>query len=83
VFEMDPNTVLQWLVEAAEPLKAFSAYFLCDRHINQLPLDEVYAVLRGVKEGEISAKQAIKRLALMPPLGVDGHRSREHIACGD
>jgi IS1 family transposase len=62
VFEMDPNTVLQWLVEAAEHLKAFSAYFLCDMHINQLQLDEVYAVLRGVKEGEISAKQAIKRL---------------------
>ena len=62
VFEMDPNTVLQWLVEAAEHLKAFSAYFLCDMPINQWQLDEVYAVLRGVKEGEISAKQAIKRL---------------------
>ena len=28
VFEIDPNTVLGWLVEAAEQLKAFSAYFL-------------------------------------------------------
>jgi IS1 family transposase len=62
VFEIDPNTVLQWLVEAAEQLKAFSAYFLCDMHINQLQLDELYAVLRGVKAGEISAKKAIKRL---------------------
>src|SRR5262245_27500213 len=62
VFEMDPNTVLQWLAEAAEHLKAFSASCLCDMHINQLQLDEVYAVLRGVKAGEISAKQAIKRL---------------------
>ena len=62
VFEIDPNTVLQWLVEAAEQLQAFSAYFLCDMHINQLQLDELYAVLRGVKEGEISAKQALKRL---------------------
>jgi len=62
VFEIDPNTVLQWLVEAAEQLKAFSAYFLCDVHINQLQLDELYTVLRGVKEGEISAKKAIKRL---------------------
>jgi transposase-like protein len=25
VFEIDPNTVLQWLVEAAEQLKAFAA----------------------------------------------------------
>src|SRR5215510_1781382 len=29
VFEVDPNTVLQWLVEAAEQLQAFSCYFLC------------------------------------------------------
>jgi hypothetical protein len=28
VFEIDPNTVLSWLVEAAEQLNAFSAYFL-------------------------------------------------------
>ena len=62
VFEMDPNTVLQWLVEAAEQLQAFSAYFLCDVHVRQLQLDELYAVLRGVKDGEISEDNAIKRL---------------------
>src|SRR5713226_9274857 len=28
VCEIDPNTVLSWLVEAAEQLKVFSAYFL-------------------------------------------------------
>jgi len=33
VFEIDPNTVLQWLVEAAEQLHAFSAHFL-----HELPL---------------------------------------------
>jgi hypothetical protein len=27
VFEVDPNTVLQWLVEAAEQFHTFSAYF--------------------------------------------------------
>ena len=27
VFEVDPNTVLHWLVEAAEHLRAFSALF--------------------------------------------------------
>jgi hypothetical protein len=41
VFEVEANTVLQWLVEAAEQLKAFSAYFLCDLHITQLQLDEL------------------------------------------
>jgi hypothetical protein len=29
VFEVDANTVLHWLVEAAEQLRAFSSYFLC------------------------------------------------------
>jgi hypothetical protein len=28
VFEVEANTVLHWLVEAAEQLRAFSAYFL-------------------------------------------------------
>ena len=36
VFEVAPNTVLQWLVEAAEPLRAFSAYFRCDLHLGYL-----------------------------------------------
>jgi IS1 family transposase len=62
VFEVDPNTVLQWLVEAAEQLRAFSASFLCDVHVKQLQLDELYAVLRGVKAGEISEENALKRL---------------------
>src|SRR5467141_3770108 len=61
VFEVDPNTVLQWLVEAAEQLKAFSAHVLCDVHVRQLQLDELYAVLRDVKHGEISADKTIKR----------------------
>ncbi len=29
VFEMDPNTVLGWLIEAADQLTAFTRYFLC------------------------------------------------------
>jgi len=41
VFEVDPNTVLHWLVEAAEHLRAFSWYFLCDVHVTQLQLDEL------------------------------------------
>src|SRR4030095_7425199 len=36
VFAVDANTVLHWLVEAAEQLQAFSAYFLCDVHVRQL-----------------------------------------------
>jgi hypothetical protein len=66
VFEVAPHTVLQWLGEAAEQLRAFSAYFLCDLHLEQLQLDEVYAVLRALKAGEISEDAAIKRLERSP-----------------
>ena len=62
VFEVDPNTVLQWLVEAAEQLQAFTSYFLCDVHVTQLQLDELYAVLRGIRDGQLSEEQALKHL---------------------
>src|SRR5215831_3887649 len=62
VFEVDPNTVLQWLVEAAEQLRAFITYFLCDIHAQQLQLDELYAVIRALKAGELSEEEAIERL---------------------
>ena len=66
VFEVDPNTVLGWLVKAAEQLQAFSRYFLCEVHVNQLQLDELYAVLRAVKNDELSDDEAIKRLERSP-----------------
>jgi IS1 family transposase len=66
VFEVAPHTVLQWLAEAAEQLRAFSAYFLCDLHLEQLQLDEFYAVLRDLKAGAISADEAIQRLERSP-----------------
>src|SRR5215831_5684891 len=66
VFEVDPNTVLHWLVEAAEQLRAFSCYFLCDVHVEQLQLDELYAVLRDRQAGAISDGEAIRRLERSP-----------------
>src|SRR5262249_47311921 len=53
IFEIDPNTVLGWLVEAAEQLKAFSAYFLHELSLNQVQLDELYAVLSAVRDGDM------------------------------
>ena len=52
-FEVTPNTVLPRLVEAAEQLTAFTSYCLCEVHVQQLQLDERYAVLSAVKDGEI------------------------------
>jgi IS1 family transposase len=66
VFEVDANTVLHWLIEAAEQLRAFSASFLCDLHLEQLQLDEVYAVLRDVKASTISDDEASRRLERAP-----------------
>jgi IS1 family transposase len=66
VFEVAPTTVLQWLVEAAEQLRAFAAYFLCDLHLEQLQLDELYAILRERKAGEINDDEAMKRLERSP-----------------
>jgi IS1 family transposase len=66
VFEIDPNTVLGWLVEAVEQLHAFSAYFLHELHLNQVQLDELYAVLSAVRDGDVSASEAIERLSRSP-----------------
>ena len=62
MFKVDPNTVLQWLVEAAEHLQAFSRHLLHDLHVNQVQLDELFALLSAVKDGEVSKAEAIERL---------------------
>jgi transposase-like protein len=62
VFEVDANTVLQWLVQAAEHLRAFSRYVLCEVHVQQVQLDAFYAGLRDLKAGAISDDEALKRL---------------------
>src|SRR5262249_16055714 len=66
VFEVDPNTVLQWLVEAAEQLQAFSQHVLHNVRVRQVQLDELFALLRAVKDGAVSAADAIARLERSP-----------------
>src|SRR5215468_1035535 len=66
VFEVDPTTVLQWLVEAADQLTAFSQYFLHDVHVTQVQLDELFALFSAVKTGEVSEAAAIERLSRSP-----------------
>lgn len=65
-FEVAPHTVLGWLVEAAEPLEAFSRYHLCDLHVEQVQMDALFAWLSAVKEGEVPESEAIQRLARAP-----------------
>jgi IS1 family transposase len=65
-FEIDANTVLQWLVEAAEQLKVFSDYLLHEWQMNQIQLDELSAVLSAVRDGDRSAAEAVEQLSRSP-----------------
>src|SRR6267142_7058852 len=66
VFEVDPNTVLAWLVDVAEHATAFSQYFLHDVRVNQVQLDELFALLSAVKADEVTEREAITRLSRSP-----------------
>ena len=66
VFEVDPNTVLQWLVEAAEQLRAFSRHILHDVRVRQVQMDELFALLSAVRAGTVSEAEAIERLERSP-----------------
>ena len=66
VFEVDPNTVLAWLVEVADHAAAFSHSFLHDVRVTQVQLDELFALLSAVKAGEVSDTEAIQRLSRSP-----------------
>jgi IS1 family transposase/transposase-like protein len=66
IFEVDPNTALGWLVEAAEHLEAFSRYCLRDVDVEQVQMDELFALLSAVKDGDITEAKAIKRLSRSP-----------------
>ncbi len=58
--------MLGWLVDAAEQLRAFSRHFLHDVRVRQVQLDELFALLSAVKEGEVSEAEAIERLERSP-----------------
>jgi IS1 family transposase len=66
VFEVDPNTVLQWLVEVADQATAFARYFLHDLRVTQVQLDALFALLSAVQAGAVSEAEAITRLSRSP-----------------
>src|SRR5207247_5367196 len=66
VFEVDPNTVLAWLVEAADHATAFSRYFVHDVRVTQVQLDALFALLSAVKAGAVREAEAITRLSRSP-----------------
>jgi IS1 family transposase len=54
------------LLEAADHLQAFSRHFLHDVCVTQVQLDELYALLRAVKDGAVSEAEALQRLSRSP-----------------
>src|SRR6266436_5061656 len=57
---------MQLLVEATEQLRAFSQHFLHDVQVRQGQLDELFALLSAVKDGEVNEAEAIARLERTP-----------------
>src|SRR5439155_1327217 len=45
---------------------AFSRYFLYDVRVTQVQLDELFALLSAVKDGEVSEAEAVQRLSRSP-----------------
>jgi hypothetical protein len=66
VFEVEPNTVLSWLVEAADQLQTLSRYVLHDVQVSQVQLDELFALVSAVKAGQVSDAEAMQRLSRSP-----------------
>ena len=46
--------------------RPFRATFLCKVHVQQVQLDELYAVLSAVKDGQMREEEAIRRLSRSP-----------------
>ena len=60
-----PNTALNWVVEAGEHPEDFSP--VPPRvQIEQVQLDELFALLSAVKDGEVTEDEAIPRLSRSP-----------------
>src|SRR5881628_4075661 len=60
------NIRSQQVRDLVDHLKAFSQYFLHDVRVTQVQLDELYALLSAVKEGDVSEAEALKRLSRSP-----------------
>jgi len=77
IFEVDKDTVLRWLVEAAMHSEAVLGYMMHHLHLSQVQMDELYALLsgmRGEKEGRQScwvwvATDPLSKLLLVIEVG--------------
>jgi transposase-like protein/IS1 family transposase len=49
IFEVDKDTVFGWLVEAAKHSEAVIGYMMHNLHLTQVQMDELYALLNGMR----------------------------------
>ena len=62
IFEIEPETILAWLVAAASHLAAFNRYMSQELQVGQVQLDELYGVIRAYQSGGIDRAEAIAKL---------------------
>jgi len=53
VFGLDPNTVESWLVAASRQMMGFAGYVLVDLEVEQVQLDELFAMLGHLLEAGV------------------------------
>jgi hypothetical protein len=56
-------------MEESDQFQAFSRHVLHDMRVAQVQLDELFALLSAVKDGEVSEVEACKRLGQSPQWG--------------
>lgn len=66
VFGVEANTVSSWLIEAAEHTEAVSRFLLHELAVEQVQLDELFALVGEHRAGQIDEDELIKRLARRP-----------------
>lgn len=66
VFDVEANTVLSWLIEAAEHTEAGSRFLLHHLNVKQVQLDELFALVSARRTGQIDEQGALERLARRP-----------------
>ena len=66
VFEVEANTVLAWLREAADHAEAVSGFLLSNLNVEQVQLDELFALVSELRAGQIDDNEALERLARRP-----------------
>lgn len=62
VFEVETETVLEWLLAASEHIGAFTDYLVRELVLEQVQMDELFGVIRAVQAGKMSREAAIEQL---------------------